>query len=158
MVIDSPTVTAESIEVRRVRAEITRQETERPPLLGLWQAHRDFGRILRDMRSKQQENLQQLSEAKAELTSTDATSHLKYINHRELRANDYAAVRKVTNTVTKKRGGGGINLLRMEHEDSQETLIKPLEISRALRDQDIRHYGQANATPFGMRDVFDKLT
>ena len=110
------------------------------------------------MRSKRQENLQQLAEAKAELSSTDATSHLKQIKHRELRANDYTAVRKVTNTVMKKRGGGEMNLLRVELEESDETLLKSLEISRSLKDHTIRHYGQANDTPFGMRDMFDKLT
>ena len=73
-------------------------------------------------------------------------------------ANDYAAVRKVVNTVTNKRGGGGITLLRVDTEESQDTLLEPLEISRALRDHTIRHYGQANATPFGTRDVFDKFT
>ena len=112
--IDSPNVTVESVEVRRVRADSTRQETDCPPLLGLWQAHRDFGRVLWDMRSKRQENLQQLAEAKAELSNTDATSHLKQIKHRELMVNDYSAVRKVINTVTKKRGGGGITLLRVD--------------------------------------------
>jgi hypothetical protein len=73
-------------------------------------------------------------------------------------ANDYAAVRKVINTVTKKRGGGGITLLRVKHEDTHKTLLEPLEISRSLRDHAIKHYGQANATPFGKREVFDKLT
>ena len=73
-------------------------------------------------------------------------------------ANDYAAVRKVVNTVTNKRGGGGITLLRVDTEESQDTLLEPLEISRALRDHTIRHYGQANATPFGTQDVFDKFT
>ena len=53
---------------------------------------------------KGQEKLKQLAEAKAELSSTDATSHLKKIKHRELMANDYAVVQKVTNTVTKKQG------------------------------------------------------
>ena len=71
--------------------------------------------------------------------------------------NDYAAVRKVINTFTKKRGGGGITLLQVDTEESQETLIEPLEISRALRDHAIRHYGQANTTPFGTRDVFEKF-
>ena len=66
------------------------------------------------MRSKRQDNLHKLAEAKAENSSNDATSHLKQIKHRELMKNDYAAVRKVINTVTKKRGGGGITLLRVE--------------------------------------------
>ena len=70
--------------------------------------------------------------------------------------NDYAAVRKVINTVTKKRGGGRITLLRVDTEKFQATLLEPLEISRTLRDHAIRHYGQAKATPFGTRDVFEK--
>ena len=114
--IDSSSVTAESIELRRRRAEISIPETDRSPLLGLQQAHRDFGRILRDMRSKRQDNLHKLAEAQAENSSNDATSHLKQIKHRELMKNDYAGVRKVINTVTKKRGGGGITLLRVEKE------------------------------------------
>ena len=113
---------------------------------------------MRDMRSKRQENLQQLSEAKAETSSKYGTSHLKKIKHRELIANDYATVRKVINTVTKKREGGRITLLRVEHEDSHETLLEPLEISRSLRDYAIQHYGQTNDTPFGTCDMFDKLT
>ena len=56
------------------------------------------------MRSKRQDNLHKLAEAKAELSSNDATSYLKQIKHRERMKNDYAAVRKVINTVTKKRG------------------------------------------------------
>ena len=110
------------------------------------------------MRFKRQDNLQQLVDTKAELSSTDAASPLKHIKHRGLIANDYAAVRKVTNTVTKKRDRGGINLLRVETEESQKTLLEPLEISHVLRDHAIRHYGQANTTPFGTQDVFDKLT
>ena len=38
------------------------------------------------------------------------------------------------------------------------SLSVTLEIARALRDHAIKHYGQANATPFGKSDVFDKLT
>jgi hypothetical protein len=110
------------------------------------------------MRSKRQDNLHELAEAQAENSSNDATSHLKQIKHRELMKNDYAAVRKVINTVTKKRGGGGITLLRVKKDNTHDTLLEPLEISRALRDHAIKHYGQANATPFGKRDVFDKLT
>ena len=74
--------------------------------------------------------------------------------------NDYTSVHKVINTVTKKRGGGGggITLLRVQHKDTHKTLLEPLEMSRALRDHAIKHYGQAKATPFGKRDVFDKLT
>ena len=103
------------------------------------------------MRSKRQDNLRELAEAKAETSSTDATSQLKQLKHRELMSNDYNSVRKVINTVTKKRGGGGITLLRVPHEDTHKTLLEPLEISRALRDHTIKHYGQAS-------DVFDKLT
>jgi hypothetical protein len=110
------------------------------------------------MRSKRQDNLHELAEAQAENSSNDATSHLKQIKHRELMKNDYAAVRKVMNKVTKKRGGGGITLLRVKKENTHGTLLEPLEISRALRDHAIKHYGQANATPFGKRDVFEKLT
>ena len=46
----------------------------------------------------------------------------------------------------------------MEKENTHDTLLEPLEISRALRDHAIKHYGQANATPFGKSDVFEKLT
>jgi hypothetical protein len=46
----------------------------------------------------------------------------------------------------------------LEHEDSHETLIEPLEIARSLRDHAIKHYGQAKANLFGTREVFDKLT
>ena len=46
----------------------------------------------------------------------------------------------------------------MKKENTLDTLLEPLEISRALRDHAIKHYGQANATPFGKRDVFEKLT
>ena len=49
-------------------------------------------------------------------------------------------------------------VLQVEHEDTHKTLLEPLEISRSLRDHVIKHYGQANANPFGKRDVFDKLT
>ena len=107
------------------------------------------------MRSKRQDNLHKLAEAKAEHSNNDATSHLTQIKHRELMKNNYAAVRKVINTVTKKRGGGGITLLRVEKDNTHDTLLEPLEISRALRDHAIKHYGQANATPFGKRDVFE---
>ena len=126
--------------------------------LGLRQAHRDFGIILRDMRSKRHDNLRELAEAKVETSSIDATSQLKQLKHRELMSNDYNSVRKVINIVTKKRGGGGITLLRVPHEDTHKTLLEPLEISRALRDHTIKNYGQANVTPFGKSDVFDKLT
>ena len=37
-------------------------------------------------------------------------------------------------------------------------MLEPLEISRSLRDHAIKHYGHTNATPFGKRDVFEKLT
>ena len=110
------------------------------------------------MRSKRQDNLHALAEAQAENSSNDATSHLKQIKHRELKKNDYAAVLKVINTVTKKRGGGDITLLRVKRENTIDTLLEPLEISRALRDHAIKHYGQANTTHFGKRDVFEKLT
>ena len=110
------------------------------------------------MQSKRQENLQKLAESRAELSNTDATSHFKEIKHRKLMANDYAAVRKVINTVTKKRGGGGIALLWVDTEESQDTLLEPLEISRALRDHNIHHYGQTNATPFGTWEVFKEFT
>ena len=46
----------------------------------------------------------------------------------------------------------------MEHGDTHETLLEPLEISRSLRDHAIKHYGHANAISFGKHDVFDKLT
>ena len=65
LTIDSPLFRAESIELRQQRADISIPESERSPLLGLQQAHRDFGRILRDMRSKRQDNLHKLAEAKA---------------------------------------------------------------------------------------------
>ena len=102
--IDSSSVTAESNELQRVRAEITHPETERLPILGLRQAHQDFGQILRDIQSKHQDNLQELAEVMAETSSTEAISHLKKLKHRELMANNYAAVRKVINSVTKKQG------------------------------------------------------
>jgi predicted CopG family antitoxin len=103
--IDSNSVTAESIELRRERAGISISESARSPLLGLQQAHRDFGRILRDMKSKRQDNLHKLAEAQAETSSHDVASHLKQIKHRELMKNDYEGVRTVINKVTKKRGG-----------------------------------------------------
>ena len=78
------------------------------------------------MRSKKQDNLRELAEAKAETSSIDATSQLKQLKNRELMANDYTSVRKVINTVTKKRGGGGITLLRVQHEDTHKTLLEPL--------------------------------
>ena len=110
------------------------------------------------MRSKRQDNLQEMAEANAETSSINATSHLKQLKHREIMANDYAAVWKVINTVTKRGGGGGITLIRVEHEETHKTLLEPLEISRSLRDHAINHYGQAIATKFGKRDVFEKLT
>ena len=58
------------------------------------------------MRSKRQDNLRELAEAKVETSSIDATSQLKQLKHRELMANYYASVRKVINKVTKNRGGG----------------------------------------------------
>ena len=36
---------------------------------------------------------------------------------------------------------GGITLLRVDTEESQDTLLEMLEISRALRDHVIHHYG-----------------
>ena len=56
-------------------------------------------------------------------------------------ANNYAAVCKVINTVTKKRGGGGITLIRVEHGDTHKTFLELSEISRSLRDHASTHYG-----------------
>ena len=65
---------------------------------------------------------------------------------------------KLFKNVSFAKWGGGITLLRVKNENTLDTLLEPLEITRALRDHAIKHYGQANATPFGKRDVFEKLT
>ena len=116
----------ESIKVQRVWAGITHQETEHSPYLGLCQAHRDFCLFLRKMLSNQQANIQKLAVAKVETSSMTTASHLKQMKLRELMANGYSVVQKFVNPVMKNWGGGGITLLRVEHEDSHDTLLEPL--------------------------------
>ena len=74
--IDSHSVTEESIEVFRIQAKIDICDTLRAPELGLHQAHRDFGRILRDKQSSRQDNLHELAEKRAETSIRDVESHL----------------------------------------------------------------------------------
>ena len=81
-------------------------ELNRDPHQELRQVFRDVSRIKGGQFNKHQENLEILAEDLSDKKCTMVEVKTKQLKHRERMGNDYKAVRKVTNNITKKRHGG----------------------------------------------------